>query len=331
MEDNRRRVLEMLAQGKITTEEADRLLGAIGQALPTTTRAHAETGVTTPAAVMDQPAEGRDDEEPEERDQSRRRDEGRKGSRDQDDRFAVGTSPHLEVRNLNGRISLKAGGGNEIRVIARLKNTSRLDYRAVQDGDTVSVHIDKTEGFSLFGRSPGADLEITAPARTTVDLVTSNGRIDVKEIHGSGPIHTSNGRIVLEKVKGDHEVATSNGSIRVDGMEGGGDFKSTNGSIGLNRVAGKISAFTSNGSIAFDGELPNDATSRFETSNGSVAVKLRGQPSVKIDAQTSHGQVKCELPVTSTATAGRSHFTGTIGNGDAELSIRTSNGSVNIS
>ena len=65
------------------------------------------------------------------------------------------------------------------------------------------------------------------------------------------------------------------------------------------------------------------------TSNGSVSVTLRGTPSLRFDASTSNGTVKSELPVLATST-GDQHLAGTIGDGEAELSVETSNGSVTI-
>jgi DUF4097 and DUF4098 domain-containing protein YvlB len=69
--------------------------------------------------------------------------------------------------------------------------------------------------------------------------------------------------------------------------------------------------------------------SRLVTSNGKVDVELLGTPSVSLDAKTSNGVVTCELVITATLNK-ESHIVGTIGAGEAELYIRTSNGDVTI-
>jgi DUF4097 and DUF4098 domain-containing protein YvlB len=337
MTDNRKRVLQMLADGKITPDDADRLLTALGEGSGgERERASVETEVMTmePHDEIDIElvetgnGDSHDIEEEIEEIIEERFDYG-DVPRERDDVFKVGDSPHLEVRNINGRIALGKSSDGEIRVRASFKNAPRLDYEAVQDGDTVRVTVRKKGGSFAIFRSPGARLEITAPVNTTIDLGTSNGRIEVSGIEGSGPIRTTNGRITLEKARGDHEITTSNGRIEIDGMEGSGELATSNGSITVKSVIGGFNATTSNGSIHFSGELAKSSKNRFETTNGSVRVRLTGTPGLRVDAQTSNGKVTSELPV-QVISSSRNRLAGTIGDGHGELVVRTSNGSVTI-
>ena len=63
---------------------------------------------------------------------------------------------------------------------------------------------------------------------------------------------------------------------------------------------------------------------------GSVEIKLHGTPSVNLDASTGNGSVTIGLPILTTSPGDEHHQVGTIGAGDAELFVRTSNGSVMI-
>ena len=58
-------------------------------------------------------------------------------------------------------------------------------------------------------------------------------------------------------------------------------------------------------------------------------ISLRGTPNVRPDASTSQGNVTSGLLRVTTA-AGDDHLAVTIGDGEAELTIRTSSGSVTI-
>ncbi len=58
-------------------------------------------------------------------------------------------------------------------------------------------------------------------------------------------------------------------------------------------------------------------------------MELTGTPSVHLDASTSNGEVKCALPILATKTD-TDHLIGTIGAGEADLYIETSNGDVTI-
>ena len=127
----------------------------------------------------------------------------------------------------------------------------------------------------------------------------------------SGSLDTSNGKITLKNSQGSFEVRTSNGAIEVSGFVG---------TVALN---------TSNGGIDFDGELTPGGKNELTTSNSSVTVTLRGTPSVRLDARTGNGAITSALPIVATDT-GDDHLSGDFGDGEAELKIRTSNGSVSI-
>ncbi len=212
-----------------------------------------------------------------------------------DDSFTVGADPRLLVDGENGSIVVIAGSDNTIRVQAALIKPSKLEYLVAQDGDTVTVEVDeKGSGIFTFGRSPSADIQVTVPPKTDVELRTKTGGIELTGVEGTGILGTSNGDVVVQGAKGAFDVETSNGSID------------------------------------FNGEMLSGGKNRLRTSNGSVTVTLEGEPSLKLDASTSNGSVTSDLPVLTTSTGDANHLVGVIGNGDAELFIKTSNGSVTV-
>lgn len=321
MKEDRRRVLELVAIGKITTVEAERLIDAIetsesgpGVAPGSVELEHEEIPYLPPLDDF----KGHDENV--ERALSNRK-----------ETFTVGMSPKLIIRGFNGRVRVEAGVDGVIQMNARLKRASRVIFDAVREGDTVTIEARrKGGGMDLFGRSPGVEIIVTAPAATIIDLATSNGYIELRGIEGSGPVKTSNGRIFLENVKGRHDMRTSNGRVEVNGMEGDGEVRTTNGSIKLIKVRGAFQASTTNGSIALDGELTQGTACRLETSNGSVKVELAGEPSLIIDARTTNGGVRSELHASKVTSQGKNHLVATVGEGEGELFIRTTNGSVLI-
>jgi DUF4097 and DUF4098 domain-containing protein YvlB len=105
--------------------------------------------------------------------------------------------------------------------------------------------------------------------------------------------------------------------------------RTSNGAIGVTGFSGGVELETSNGSVEFDGELTPGSANEMATSNGAVRVTLRGTPSVRLDATTSNSTVTSRLPVLTTS-AGDNHLAGTIGDGEAELRVHSSNGSVTI-
>jgi DUF4097 and DUF4098 domain-containing protein YvlB len=245
-----------------------------------------------------------------------------------DETFSVGDSPEVIVDSDNSKVEVEAGDDGEVRVQATLKGANKLEYRVSQEGDTITVEVEIEGGFRL-GSSPGAELTITAPVHTELEIVTSNGEIKLTGIESACSLRTSNGRITLKDVSGDFEGGTSNGRIVIENMSGTADLNTSNGEVQAGNVTGVFDLSTSNGRITFSGELAAGGSNRLVTSNGDVTVKLEGTPSVNLEAETSNGDVRSELEITATVT-GDERLVGAIGDGEADLYVRTSNGDITI-
>ena len=113
-------------------------------------------------------------------------------------------------------------------------------------------------------------------------------------------------------------------------MKGSAALSTSNGRIEMSDVEGEFNAETSNGSIHFSVELAPGGNNRLTTWNGSIQVRLAGTPSLEIDASTSNSKVTTTIPSLTRSQEKKSRFAGTIGDGEAILLIRTSNGSVTI-
>jgi hypothetical protein len=209
-----------------------------------------------------------------------------------DDTFSVGAAPKIVVSSDNGQIDVVTGNEGTVNVKATIRRPDDVEYSVVQEGDTVRVEARVSSGWGWgFGTDAGADIAVTLPADANVDLRTSNGSIEVVGIQNSGKLRTSNGGISLENVKGEFEVNSSNGDI---------DFR---------------------------GEMTAGSMNQLTTSNGRVEVTLLGEPSVKLDAATSNGEIICKLPIVATE-SGVKRLVGVVGGGDADLIIETTNGSI---
>ncbi len=244
-----------------------------------------------------------------------------------DNTYTVDGNATLIVSSENGKIEVSTGADDEVRVQATLRGINAIDYEVGQDGNTITVQAEVNKGF--LPDNVGVDITVTTPVNTDVELETSNGMISLDGIEGMGTLRTSNGKIVLENIKGDFEGRTSNGGIDVEAMEGTAVLKTSNGGLDLQEVTGEVDAETSNGGISYSGDMIAGGDNRLITSNGNVDVELLGTPSIELDASTSYGEVTCQLPITATTT-GDEHLIGTIGDGEADLYIRTSNGDINI-
>jgi DUF4097 and DUF4098 domain-containing protein YvlB len=245
-----------------------------------------------------------------------------------EDSFIVAGSSRVVVNSVNGNIEVSAGLGNEVLVQATLRDAPRVKYELSQMGNTVTVDVQTSKQWWVFG-SAGVDVSITAPPETDVVLDTSNGFIELHGLEGSGSLNSSNGKIVLDNIRGNFDGRTSNGRIEVNALEGSVILKTSNSKIDVRGVQGEFDIESSNGSIFYSGNMTAGGSNRLVTSNGDVVVELQGQPSVVLDAETSNGEVTSELPILATVTR-KERLVGKIGEGEADLYIRTSNGDITI-
>ena len=227
----------------------------------------------------------------------------------QSDSFRVPSDFTLDIDMFNGSIEVVQGDGRSVTVDATIRQPDDVNYSVELDGDTVKAVA--TAGRQNINPSPGVSLVITAPSTATLKLDTSNGHIEVDGVGTGGVLESSNGRLTLKSVAGRFVLATSNGRITIE------DF------------FGEIDGATSNGRIEFSGTLEDDSENKLRTSKGSITINVGEDANVRVDAETSNGDVNVEIPLDA-ATIEDDRVVGDIGDGDATLQLRTSNGSVTI-
>ncbi len=339
MTEERRKVLDMLSEGKVTVEEAERLLEALREtrkgrgigALQDTLEGlgeEIEKGLKEGLSGLEESLSGWSDSEYLDRDK-----DGKISMCD--DTFAVGDKPRLLVRGFNGRIRVRAGEPGSIRVRAKLKKPREIKYSATQEGDLITVEAkpdQQSEGF-LHGFSrqhSGANIEVTLPVITSVDLATSNGPVELQGTEGNGTVQTKNGPIRVENFKGDLNATTKNAPITVKTLSGSAELYTSNSRVSIEDAHGRFDARTTNGSIKFQGSIDPGNGSKLSTKNGNIKVTLDDDPSLNLTAATVNGRVRCEVPGFVASVEKRHKLKGTVGTGEAELIAETVNGSVTI-
>ena len=232
------------------------------------------------------------------------------------DTFVVTDGSTLVVDNFNGSVKVSGSEyGNRISVATDLRRPDRLTYEAVQSGNTVTI---TARGVGLwanhFPRGRRATIEVTVPRNLDVQVKADNGAITLRDVTGTVELATYNGAIKVADVAGEYDITTANGKIEVD--DGKGAFRIR----------------TSNGGIRFEGELAHGTSNQFKTSNGNITTLLEGKPvSLSVDAQTSNGDIVMgpALPVAS-AVRHNNRLSAVIGDGNTDLTLATSNGSIFI-
>lgn len=228
----------------------------------------------------------------------------------------------------------------------------RISAEETPSGVTVTVHMPHSglfDWFDWFGLDFGSRrvrFDIDVPRDYPVDLRTSGGHLDMRDLDagiqattsGGGVIvqnvsgtidaHTSGGRIEAERLQGPARLTSSGGGIAVTDSTGDLYLRTSGGSIRIQNDDGRIDAHTSGGAIR--AELRANRGIRLDTSGGSITLALPRNTRGSVDAATSGGRVTSDLPLSTTETVAGNHLRGAIGGGGAPISLHTSGGSIHI-
>ncbi|MBS1514871.1 MAG: hypothetical protein JSS63_07555 [Bacteroidetes bacterium] len=224
-------------------------------------------------------------------------------------RISANGKKRFTLNNIDGKIKIVRTTDAGV-IIVRYEKVAHVKKRDLNtplneiklniDSSGADVKID-TEMESInshirigIGESNKVDYEIFIPEGIEINLNNTNGSITAKELDNNIKASTVNGDIKLEKLSGKLELETTNGSIR-------GTIDSTKG----------IKAETMNGSIKFSLGTKVSATVKADVMNGSV--KTEG-----LNFKNSTDRKE------------RKYFHGTLGNGDAEIKLETTNGSIRL-
>lgn len=225
----------------------------------------------------------------------------------------------------------------------------RISTQQTSSGVTVSArtaHDDWFGWFSWFNfGSTHVRFDLEVPRGYPVDLRTSGGRIDVRDLSANVRARTSGGGVVVQDVSGTINAHTSGGSIEAERLNGPARLTTSGGGIAVTDSTGDLYVRTSGGSIHIQNE---DGRVDGHTSGGGIRAQLRANRGVTlatsgggitlllpqdthaaIEAATSGGRVTSDFPVTTTQFASND-LRGAIGGGGPPISLHTSGGSIHI-
>lgn len=190
--------------------------------------------------------------------------------------------------------------------------------------------------------------EIQVPTKTRTDLQTggghvtvsslegdqaaetSGGHIEITDIQGNLTAETSGGHISIKKISGNAKVETSGGHIETDGVNGNLSAETSGGHIEIRDAKGRVDADTSGGHVNVSFAKGNAHGGKIESSGGGITVAIDPNVDLSIDASTSGGSVRTDVPVKIIGKVNGSSIKGSLGKGGEMLYVHTSGGSVSI-
>jgi DUF4097 and DUF4098 domain-containing protein YvlB len=233
-------------------------------------------------------------------------------------RIPVSAGGLLSVDNSNGSVEVVSWDQDEVEIIAHKKvNASgkedaqrmmeKLEIRVREDGSDIKV---ETVSPRKYGRSGGffnwifdgstssysVSYELRVPRRFDVNLESTNGNVEAREIDGRIRMETTNGKINASGIRGMVRCSTTNGSIVV-----------------------RLDQVTDNDEMTF------------KSTNGSIKLYLPESYSGFVDLKTTNGRIDSEFDITEKYDSDkRKRIRGMIGNGDGSVTCKTTNGGIDL-
>ena len=222
--------------------------------------------------------------------------------------FDVDPGARISLENVNGDIDVVGGSGSQVQVTAH-KKAGRQEYldklEIVVDADSDYVRIEtrhpkREGGWFSWGEDSSGSVAYTLSVPSDVELDS---------------IETVNGDVRIRAVSGMVKAGTVNGGLEVEDLSS---------DVSLETVNGKI--------VAEFAVLGADQRVDAEAVNGRIVIRLPADASARVTAETVNGSIDADdfglEP--EKGFVGRD-LSGTIGGGDARISLDTVNGSIQIS
>ena len=278
------------------------------------------------------------------------------------------------------RVDVTPGGpdGGKLTFVERVVNGrnalvvqypgDRVVYRGGEWSGSTQLHLREDGSFGDYGKDRGkrsrrevkitssgqgleahADLRISVPAGTTLDVFLGVGRITATNVKGNLTLDTSSGDVEASGITGNLEIDTGSGDVKVTGASGdeiridtgSGSVVATgltatdvsidtgSGSVTLGNVdAGRVSVDTGSGNVELDlmGAIKG---LNVDTGSGSVTVRMPATVGAQLAIETGSGDIETDFSVSVRRTED-DELVGTIGNGAGTITIETGSGDVRL-
>lgn len=273
----------------------------------------------------------------------------------------LGPNGSLELRNVSGNITVRAGSGREVVIEIARQSRGRTEADAAQGlrdvrptvdhrGERATIEMDYRRNDAPYQVS--ADFDVVAPAGTRVTARSVSGDVSITGIKGdvaaevvSGDVTiTSSGRVSkASSISGDVSLTDIQGSDTLTASTISGDVRMTN--IQARRVSVEItsgdvraqdircdsaSLKSLSGGVEFSGRLSPNGRYELNSHSGSVHFAAEGPVGFELQATSFSGRIQADQVTLTSVSRTRGALRATVGNGSAVVVVQTFSGNVEI-
>jgi DUF4097 and DUF4098 domain-containing protein YvlB len=253
--------------------------------------------------------------------------------------FSVTGRPVVVIHNVaNGRIEVKSWKNSEVDVVGT-QTSNKIGFEIEQVGDRIDVTATILEA-GAQQLDLEANLQLTVPEETELQLKTETGLIYVEQVVGDMKLESYAGDVHLKEVSGYIIVKTTSGSLVCTQCAGKLDFSSIGGNAQiLQPQLNNVNLMTTTGNVLFDGDFVRTGLYSMKSGRGLVEVRFSSTDSFDLKAQTATGTVDNQAAAFLKPDAhGVKHLPskfvhglfGTVGMGLAKVELSSYSGTIRI-
>jgi DUF4097 and DUF4098 domain-containing protein YvlB len=205
--------------------------------------------------------------------------------------FKITGRPVVVIHNVaNGRIEVKSWKNSEVDVVGT-QSSNKVGFDIEQVGDRIDVTATVLDP-AAQPLELEANLQLTVPEETELQLKTETGLIYVEQVMGDMKLESYAGDVHLKEVSGYIIVKTTSGSLVCTQCAGKLDFSSIGGNAQLLQPQlNNVNLMTTTGNILFDGDFVRTGLYSMKSGRGLVEVRFSSTDSFDLKAQTATGTV----------------------------------------
>ena len=339
-------VLEMLREGKISVDDAERLLGAVrngsekadrrgssvlennwweeverslGETLSKVEDRISRAVTDLPRGSIRMPLRGL-------KRMRQREEQGYTPVELQEQSFAIPPDARMEVDVEGSALTVEEAPGDA--QISFDREGHDWEWSVLRLGDTYVLSVYAN---AVWAGVPNVSLRLP-PVRSLACQVAGSSMSGYR-LSSPLDISTSSGSIQLTDVTGELKLSAAGGAIGVSGDVPSLQANAAGGSVSLLGKTRKLEIKSAGGSVNINHALLHEGNHRVESAGGGVMLVLDAASAVSIEAAASGGGVDASLPGASGEARNRygtGQYTGALGAGTASLQLSSSGGSIRI-
>ena len=255
---------------------------------------------------------------------------------------ALAPGSHVELRTAAGSIQVQGADIDVCKLVVTIKTRGETEEEAIKTAEKVIVRFEQgKEGLHIkadtprFSKGLGISYHVTVPRETSITCGAASGRIQLADLTGMFAARTASGSITCDRMSGESvRLRTASGNMRLSHARlNKCDLLGASGSISCTDIdCPEIEAKTASGSVtvACTPSASKELYARLSTGSGSVSLSLPQGFSGSMELSAASGSVHTDIPVTVKGTLKKKHLSGTTGEGNGNVRLKTASGSVRV-